>query len=216
MTRILRHIAIFARHWLGLARGFAFLAVFALGLWGWYLVRQPADWADWSNNLFSTAQLLTLQFPDNIAPLPWQLNAARFLVPAIALFESYHLVLRAIRSPARLALLGLRRGHVIVVPGRGSTGLAMLREIRLHAVRAVAIAPDLTPLDQARMEEYRLPILSRRRLLLRRLHVYIQSHGAHECQRVAVIHYARPHPVIENHLVVFEMVREMAIARSFA
>jgi hypothetical protein len=160
VTSILSHIVIFARHWVGLARGFAFLAAFALGLWGWYLVHQPADWTGWSNNLFSTAQLLTLQFPDNIAPLPWQLNAARFLVPAIALFESYHLVLRAVRSPARLALLGLRRGHVIVVPGRGSTGLAMLREIRLHAVRAVAIAPDLTPMDQARMEEYRLPILS--------------------------------------------------------
>src|SRR6202042_718259 len=81
-------------------------------------------------------------------------------VPIVALFGSYHLVVGAIRSPARLAMLGLRRGHVIVVPGRGSTGRAMLREIRVRAVRAVAVAPDLLPLDRARMEEYRLPILS--------------------------------------------------------
>ncbi|MFI4980242.1 MAG: RyR domain-containing protein, partial [Nevskiales bacterium] len=88
--------------------------------------------------------------------LPLQLNIARFLLPAVALFESYSLVLGAIRSPARLAMLGLRRGHIVVVPGRGPTGFALMHEVRTSGLRAVAVAPDLRVDDRMRIEEYRL------------------------------------------------------------
>jgi len=158
--QVLGEIGLFGRRWNGLARVLFAAAAFALGLWGWQIARPATHLAEWANNLFRTLQLLTFQFPREAdATLPWQLNVARFLVPTIALLESYQLILGAIRSPARLALLGLRRGHIIVVPGRGPVGRAILGEIQANNLRAIAIAPDLMVNERARMEEYRLPIL---------------------------------------------------------
>jgi hypothetical protein len=104
--------------------------------------------------------LLTLQFPHDAGSPHWQLNLARFLLPSIALLQSYRIVLSAIRSPARLAMLGLRHGHIILVPGKGAVGRAMLLEVQVHNLRAVAVAPDLMANERARMEEYRLPVLN--------------------------------------------------------
>src|SRR6202021_2213148 len=115
------------------------------GFWGWGWLDQSRNWETIGNDAFRTLQLLTFQFaratngPD--PTMPWQLNIARFLVPAIALLESYRLVLGAIRSPARLAMIGLRHGHIVVVPGRGPNGLALLREGRDRKLRAIAAAP---------------------------------------------------------------------------
>ena len=81
-------------------------------------------------------------------------------MPLIALVQSYRLVLSAIRSPARLAMLGLRFGHIILVPGKGPVGRAMLREVQMSHLRAVAVAPALLANERARMEEYRLPVLN--------------------------------------------------------
>lgn len=156
----LNAIGLFFRRWFGLLRVLIGAAAFALGLWGWQLIHPATDVPGWANNLFRTLQLLTFQFPREAdATLPVQLNIARFMVPSIALIESYRLVLGALRSPARLAMLGLRSGHIVLVPGKGPVGRAMLREVQARDLRAVAIAPDLLANERARMEEYRLPII---------------------------------------------------------
>ena len=43
----------------------AALAV-TLGLWGWTINKPPANLGGWLNNIFRTAQLVTLQFPTNL------------------------------------------------------------------------------------------------------------------------------------------------------
>ena len=157
-------IGLFLRQWMSLVRVAIGAIALGLGFWGWnHYPPLPATWLDYSNNAFRTLQLLTFQFSrsagsnvGSVDPgLPWQLNVARFLLPALALFESYRLVLGAIRSPARLAMLGLRRGHVIVVPGRGPTGVALMREVRESGLRVVAVTPDLRVEDRTRIDEYR-------------------------------------------------------------
>lgn len=161
VKNVLNAAGLFFRRWFGLLRVLIGAGAFALGLWGWHLVHPANDLTEWANNLFRTLQLLTFQFPREAdATLPVQLNIARFMVPSIALLESYRLVLGALRSPARLAMLGIRSGHIVVVPGKGAVGRAMLREVQAHDLRAVAIAPDLLANERTRMEEYRLPILS--------------------------------------------------------
>jgi hypothetical protein len=151
---------LFVRRWSNLALVLFGVVAFLLGLWGWRLDNPVAGFSGWVDDLFRTFQLLTLQFPHEANSPHWQLNLARFLLPTIALLQSYRIVLSAIRSPARLAMLGLRFGHIILVPGKGPVGRAMLREVQIHALRAVAVAPDLLANERARMEEYRLPVLN--------------------------------------------------------
>ena len=137
------------------------MVAFGLGLYGWDSLHHATTLTDWANNLFRTFQLLTFQFPrDSPDSLPVSLNIARFMVPSIALLESYRLVLRAVSSPAQLAMLGFRHGHIILVPGKGPVGRAMLRDVQVNKLWAVAIAPDLSANDRAHMEEHRLPVLA--------------------------------------------------------
>jgi hypothetical protein len=156
-------MGLFFRRWMGLIRFLILAAALGLGFWGWWLLDQSRNWETIGNDAFRTLQLLTFQFaratngPD--PTMPWQLNIARFLVPAIALLESYRLVLGAIRSPARLAMIGLRHGHIVVVPGRGPNGLALLREVRDSKLRAIAVATDLRPDDRGKIEEQGLAVL---------------------------------------------------------
>ncbi len=160
LKRGLNAIDLFVRRWSNLALVLFGVAAFLLGLWGWRLDNSVTGFSGWVDDIFRTFQLLTLQFPHDAGSPHWQLNLARFLLPSIALLQSYRIVLSAIRSPARLAMLGLRHGHIILVPGKGAVGRAMLLEVQVHNLRAVAVAPDLMANERARMEEYRLPVLN--------------------------------------------------------
>jgi hypothetical protein len=157
-------MSLFLSRWMSLVRILVVAVALGMGFWGWQIADPPGTWADWANNAFRTLQLLTLQFSRSAGSidqgLPLQLDIARFLLPAVALFESYRLVLGAIRSPARLAMLGLRRGHIVVVPGQGTTGQALLHAVRASGLRAVAVGPDLRAGDRARIEEYKLAALA--------------------------------------------------------
>jgi hypothetical protein len=155
----------FLRRWMGLIRALMFVAALGLGFWGWYIADPPTNLEIFADDAFRTLQLLTFQFSrvtSGVGPatVPWQLGVARFLVPTIALFESYRLVLGAIRSPARLAMIGLRRGHIVVVPGRGPIGWALMREVRESGLRAVAVVPDPRAQDRGNIEEQGLAVLA--------------------------------------------------------
>ena len=43
-------------------------AAVTLGLWGWAINNPPANLGGWLDNIFRTAQLVTLQFPTDSAP----------------------------------------------------------------------------------------------------------------------------------------------------
>jgi RyR domain len=167
IKRLLNAIGLFVRRWLGLARIFFGVSALVLGLWGWEIVA-PAFTPTFNpmglaNNLFRTLQMLTLQMPREFASAQWtqwQLVLARLMLPMIGFIESYRLVLGAIRNPARLAMLGIRFGHIILVPGKGPVGRAMLRDAQVRDLRAVAVAPDLLANERFRMEEYGLPVLN--------------------------------------------------------
>ena len=67
-----------------------------LGLWGWAIYNPPVNLADWFDNIFHTAQLIMLQFPTTLEfSIPWQLQIARLLVPLLALFAIFNLLMDA-------------------------------------------------------------------------------------------------------------------------
>src|SRR4051794_14694545 len=47
----------------GWIQGIAGTIALALGFWGWMIEKPPADFSGVVDNLFRTAQLITLQFP---------------------------------------------------------------------------------------------------------------------------------------------------------
>ena len=156
------HDASLALHrWKGAIWVLAFAVAFGLGFWGWRVNDIQDHEGGLVDDAFRTIQLLTLRGQGIAsAKLPWQLNVARFLLPALALLGSYRLFIASIRSPARLATLGLRHGHVILVPGRGDAGEALLDEARNSGIRAVAVVPALKVEDRARIEERGMAVLS--------------------------------------------------------
>ena len=77
-----------------------------LGLWGWTINKPPANLSNWFDNIFRTAQLVTLQFPaDLYDSIPWQLQVARLLVPLVAILATINVLVGAITRPIRLALI---------------------------------------------------------------------------------------------------------------
>ena len=113
----------------------------ALGLWGWAINKPPANLSGWLDNIFRTAQLVTLQFPPNLdANIPWQLQIARLLLPLVAVFATINVLVGAITRPIRLALMPYAKEHVVVC------GAAQLTEAAVNALasrgqRIVTVAP---------------------------------------------------------------------------
>jgi RyR domain/TrkA-N domain len=156
-------VELFFQSWGSLLRPLCLLMALGLGFWGWAIVDPPTTWTKLGNDLFRSAQLLLFQFssstPGLDSGLPIQLNLARFLVPGIALFTSYRFILRTIRSPARLATLGFGRQHIVLVPGSGMAGRALITELRDSGMRAVAVMPDPQSTDAGIAEEHNLAVL---------------------------------------------------------
>ena len=99
---------------------------FALGLWGWNIKEPPEALAGWFNNFFRTLQLITLQFPTELATdIPWQLNVARLAVPTVAALATFHVILGTITRPVRLALLSRTTDHIVLVGSARLTEAAL-------------------------------------------------------------------------------------------
>lgn len=119
-----------------------------LGFWGF---SETADegvrWQKdtlW-NNAFRTMQLLTTQFPGNLAAeLPWQLQIARFAMPIFAIWFTLTAVLRRFNRPVLAWLTGLRHGHIVLF-GDTLLNVALARAYRRMGRRVVAITPKLAP-----------------------------------------------------------------------
>lgn len=102
----------------GWIQGVACAIALALGFWGWMIDRPPADFWDFRvvvDNLFRTAQLITLQFPTDFkGHISIPLQIARLAVPIVAVLASFQVLIGSITRPARLALLPHTSDHIIV------------------------------------------------------------------------------------------------------
>jgi RyR domain len=95
-------------------QAFAGAVALSLGFWGWMIEKPPADYWGVLDNLFRTAQLITLQFPDLRGSPPLVLQIARLAVPLVAVLASFQVLIAAVTRPARLALLPRISDHIVV------------------------------------------------------------------------------------------------------
>lgn len=121
----------------------AVLALIAVAL-GWIGFEESATASGHASSattgLYHALQLFELHMAEVPEPVPWQLDVARFLAPALTLFAAASAVLALVGG--QLDRLRARRssGHVIVC-GLGDLGTRAARSLRAAGHHVVAIAP---------------------------------------------------------------------------
>lgn len=135
------------------------LVTFLLGFSGFQQTVKPTDdplaartiW----NNLFSTLQLLTTQFPRELShsDLPWQLQVARFFMPLFAAWFTLSALMRRFNRPLLAWFAGRTLKHVVLV-GSSDIHMALARAYRRRRWPVVAIVPPVTadvvlPIEEA-------------------------------------------------------------------
>ena len=121
--------------------GLVALAVAALGCVGFQLhferTGQPTDLLDL---IFKSVQLFLLQ--TNVdPPMPWQLNAARFLAPLVAAYTALQALGRLFAGQIASLRLRLRRGHVVIC-GLGRKSWILARSLLERDETVVVIELD--------------------------------------------------------------------------
>ena len=131
-----------------------FLAAIVLGWIGFDLnmaaLNQPATFAD---KLYLSLQLFVLQSGAVLPPVPWQLEVARFLAPAVAAYAT--LSAAAALLGERLTGLRARRySNHVVVCGLGRLGALLAKSLRNagHEVVAIESDPQSTGIGECREE----------------------------------------------------------------
>lgn len=76
-----------------------------------------------------------------VPPVPWQLDVARFLAPAIVAYATFTAVTALLRERLWTTRAGLQSGHVVVA-GLGPVGARLAESLRRSGYRVVAIARD--------------------------------------------------------------------------
>lgn len=169
LSRATRKFTGLVSPWTPHAQFLAAGVAFALGWWGWELVIPARSYGDHVSNLMRTLQLVTLQFPlqtTNMSatgvftsiPIPWQLQLARVLLPAVTLMGSLHLIVGAATRPFRLALLPRLRHHIVVLGASQMTEAALLK-LAAHDRRIVLLAPGVAASRRDTLESYGLTVV---------------------------------------------------------
>jgi RyR domain len=159
LMRAASRLAALATRQQGPAQAIAGALALGLGLWGWSIKEPPTEVAVWFNNIFRTLQLITLQFPTNLeAGIPWQLQVARLLVPLVAVFATFNVLVGAITRPVRLALMPYTVGHVVVCGAEQLTEAA-LKTLAGRGRRIVTVASRVDPTRREALEGLGLTII---------------------------------------------------------
>ena len=102
---------------------------------------QSADHKSLATALYNAIWLFTIE-PGNLNdPIPWELEIARWLSPAIAMYALLLGFAAIFRDQVSLLSLGFWRNHVIIC-GLGQKGLNIARNFRENGYRVVIIEKD--------------------------------------------------------------------------
>jgi hypothetical protein len=121
----------------------ALLTVVALVLGYVGFERLPAgdQWSFW-DSLHRSVQLFVLESGGVEPPVPWQLEIARFLAPAVTVAAAALALIALFREQARLLRVRLAyRGHAVVA-GLGAKGTALARRLDEEGVPLVGVDHD--------------------------------------------------------------------------
>jgi hypothetical protein len=130
-----------------------------LGFWGWMIEKPPADLSGVLDNVFRTAQLVTLQFPTDLRGSPsLPLQIARLAVPIVAVLASFQVLIASVTRPARLALLPHIAGHVVVCGSSSMTEKALMT-LAASGRQVVIVISKITGQQRDNLEGFGLTVV---------------------------------------------------------
>jgi hypothetical protein len=146
-----------AARWLAIAALFA--AALILGWIGFDLnsraLGEPGSFLD---NLYRTLQLFIIHSGAVAQPVPWQLEIARFLAPAVAAGATLSALATLLGEQLAAARVRFYSKHVVVC-GLGRLGSLLARTLREAGYQVVAIEPDAENGAIARCREVGIVVL---------------------------------------------------------
>jgi hypothetical protein len=99
------------------------------------------DPRSFSDSLYLSLQLFTLKSGAVGPPVPWELEIARFLAPAVAAFAAIQALAAVFRDQFQLVRLRFWKDHVVLC-GLGDKGFALANAFRERGGRVVVIERD--------------------------------------------------------------------------
>ena len=106
-----------------------------------------------SDNLYRTLQLVAMELGDLTSPVSWELNVARFLIPAMAAYTAIRAFAAIFGQQVQLIRLWFARDHIIIC-GLGQKGFLLANQFRARKEHVVIVEQDednnLLPLCQER------------------------------------------------------------------
>jgi hypothetical protein len=99
---------------------------------------QPRTFLD---NFYLTIQLITLESGSISGSLSWELEIARFLLPALAAYAAFTAFVLVFNEQLRSVKLRTLQDHVIIC-GLGRKGVLLVEQFRERGENVVAIEPD--------------------------------------------------------------------------
>lgn len=93
------------------------------------------------DNLYRTLQLVAIELGDVDSPVSWELNVARFLIPAMAAYTAIRAFAAVFRQQVQLIRLWFVRDHIIIC-GLGQKGFLLADHFRARKEYVVVIEQD--------------------------------------------------------------------------
>ena len=135
-----------------------FPLAWALGTLGYLHYPHGPERASLSNALYHAAQLFLLHAPHFEGPLPWTLEAGRWLAALSTGWVLYAMATRVLRDARRDMRLWGMRGHTIVC-GTGAAGLSVVRQLRQRGEPVVAVDPSPAPEAVEQLRKLNVPLV---------------------------------------------------------
>ncbi len=137
-----RHLPRSLVRWWWSAVTVAALLALALGPWGfWLYLTVRGEQATVPDVVYRTLQAFVLSGDSLSAPVPWPLEAARFLAAFVALSTVVLALLQLFHSQLQFVRLRFYRGHIIVC-GLGQIGCTLVEALRRSGERVVVLERD--------------------------------------------------------------------------
>ena len=123
--------------------GMLALIVFALGVIGYALQLESSalTYTPW-DLLYRSLRLFSMEFDEPPGALPWQLQIARFMAPAVLVFAALSAFVAAFHTQMQLFQLRVFRDHVVIC-GLGEKGYRLARSLRQPGRRRKVVAIEL-------------------------------------------------------------------------
>ena len=138
-----------ALRWAGLA--VLTTVTMVLGIAGFERLPQGGSWS-FADSFYRSLQLFVLESGSAGPPVPWQLEIARMLAPALTVAAAVLAVLALFRERVRQLMVRLRARDHVVVAGLGSKGFPLARRLHEEGTAVVVIerAADAPAIASAR------------------------------------------------------------------